>query len=482
MSNQSNEQENRAMEFLNASPIHKQALTSCMVCGLTTLPFLEYLTVQAGMQTSGATVRRVLKSLSRAAAGYPALLVEYSIKIEGRSGAGLSVYVPTPFSRELLRGLGIQLPEVNTPALRGHRYIQLEVYLHSLQSGAEVEVEKVIPYDNKRRNIRVDVLATYTRELELPGHIEEDQYFFEAEQELLQSNAKRAFEKMRNWQDYGLPGEYPNIVIVFNVPRKKLERTIALWRDALQILNEEPTFQISYILLNDLLDLPLRDAVKEYGVNLDPDVNEPDEEREEYPLSPFVRQLRTYQPDPHLLENFEVALDDMQLMPLPAGRVDAFFALMRSIHQASDLRENGDIYQYSLLPVGSLYFLHHYLTLPENQNLYMELRTAIQWMQSRGNLGVTLLKEISAQILWDVFLAHHGFARGGRLQVNYLIADPLDPKKSFGVRVVYHKDRPGSMEQHPDDAALEWVLNALFTYSDLLGLGRLPWRKKAKVG
>lgn len=481
MSSQWNEQEKQALEFLDTSPLHKQALTSCKVCGLTTLPFLEHLSRQVGIPGSRATIRRALKSLAATGAGYPALLDEYSIKIEGRSGAGTFTYIPTAFGRRLLTGLGIDLPEVNTPALRGHRYIQLEIYLHALKAGAEVEMEKVLPYNNGRRNVRVDVLAAITRELGIRGHYEEDRYLFEAEQVLPSSNATRALEKVRNWQAYGLPGEYPKIVIVFNVPTKNLERTMNIWREALQSLEEELTFRVCSITLNQLLELPLRDAVREFGVALDPEYGMGGQDEADV-LSPFARQVRAYQPDMDLELDFQAVLEQWRDADTPARRVAAFFALMRCIHQASDLSESGDAFLYNQLPIESLGLLYRYLTLEENQSLYDDLRQAIHWMQGR-NLGVTLLREVNTQVIWDVFLAHHGFARGGKLQVAYEIADHLEKFVSFGAVVFYHGSKySGSQDTHPDDAALAWVLTALFVYAEPLGLGRLPWKKKPKGG
>lgn len=478
-----NDKEMHAIAFLEKKPLHMLALESSLLCNLTSYPHLLLLCEKRGLSTNHNTLRNTLKSLTKPTKAFAPLLREILMRIQGRSGSATSVYTLTDFGRSVMNCKGFRTPEAQDVASLAHRYIQLEVYTHASKSSAEIEVEKVIPYENGHRNIRVDVLAAFTKNLDLPGYVEKEEYFFEAEQELLPSNAKRAVEKVRNWQDYGLPGEYPDIVIVFNVPKKRLDRTISLWRTALQTLNEEPTFQIRYILLSNLLELPLRDALREYGVHLLPEMKEQKEESEEWQLSPFVRQLRVYQPSEDTLETFEIALDDWRVARLPAQRLESFFALMRCIHQASDLRESSETFQYNLLPVESLWLLHQYLTLLENKPLYEELRMAIHWMQSRSNLGVTMLKEVSSQILWDVFLAYHGFARGGRLQVHYEIADHLDPKKTFGAKVTYHTSNvSGSQLRHPSDIALEWVLNALFTYSDVLDLGRLPWKKKPKGG
>lgn len=476
-----NVKEMRALSFLDNKPIHMMALESSLLCNLTSYALLLLLCEKKNLSTNHNTLRGALKFLSKPAKEFGPLLREIPMRIQGRSGSSIIVYTMTDFGRSTMKLKGFMTPESQDLTSLAHRYIQMEVYIHALKSGAYVEIEKVLPYDNQHKNIRVDILASFASDMDPDKYPTGEEYLFEAEQELLPSNSKRAITKVNNWQAYGLTVEHPKIVIVFNIPTKKLARTLNIWREALQTLGNKMTFQISYILLNDLLDLPIRDAVREYSVTFPP-VDETEKPKLE-DVSKFAHQVRSYQPDFKLELDFYVALMEWRESYTDVDRVEAFFALMRCIHQASDITENSPVFLYNILPIDSLGLLYRYLTLEENQTLYDDLRQAIQWVQGRGNMGVTMLREINTQIIWDVFLAHHHFARGGKLKVSYEIADYTEKIKSFGVLVFYNENKSSLSsvkDSHPDDVALEWVLTALFTYSEILGLGSFPWKKKSK--
>lgn len=196
-----NNKEAQAVAFLEKKPIHVLALASSITCNLTSYTLLQLLCEKQDLSTNHNTLRGTLKSLTKPTKEFGPLLRELSMRIQGRSGSSITVYTLTDFGRSVMGMKGFSTPEPQDSAGMAHRYIQLETYIHALKSGADVEVEKVLAYDNGRRNIRVDVLATFTKNLDLPGYFEMDEYFFEAEQELLPSNAKRAIEKVRNWQD-----------------------------------------------------------------------------------------------------------------------------------------------------------------------------------------------------------------------------------------------------------------------------------------
>jgi hypothetical protein len=470
-----------AVAFLKNHPLAELAMQSCQQCGMTYLPLLQQLSHKQGVKHGAASLRRALKELTAPASGIPPMLLETSLRILGRSGAPTVTYTPTEFGRQVLAHLKIECPNPHNEAARKHLYIQMELMTRALQAGWTPEVEKHLATvcDDVQQNIRVDVF------IKRPG---EPTLYLEAEQELTANNISRAEEKFEHWQSYVRHFDADaHLHIVFNVARERLGGTLQLWRRALTQLasNERVLFQVSYALLADLMDIPLGQAILERFTALTPlERLKSDDENETVieDISPFARQVRAYQPHRDLDMAFEAALHEWREAYTAAGRVEAFFALLRCIHQASDLRESGEVFRYNLLPIRSLALLYRYLTLPENQSLYDDLRQAIQWVQGR-NLGVTLLRELHTQIIWDVFLAHHDFARGGKLQVSYEIADHMEKFKGFGVLVSYNSSRQSGVENsHPDDAALAWVLTALFTYSEILGLGRLPWKKKPKGG
>jgi hypothetical protein len=468
----------RAASFLKNDPLAELALHSCGQCGMTYLPLLQQLSRQQGLKHGAASLRRTLKELTLPVSGVPPMLQDASLRVFGRSGAPTAVFIPTEFGRQVLEHLNIKCPNPHNEAARRHLYIQMELVTRALQVGWTSKVEKHLAtvYADYQQNIRIDVF------IEPPG---EHPIYLEAEQELSANNFSRAEEKFEHWQNYAhFHDADAHFRIVFNVPRNRLGNTLHLWRKALTQL-DDTKFQVSYALLADLMDIPLDEAIMERFSTLSPleqvDSDNGDESAGE-PLSKFAIQVQNYSLESPELDEWNALIIDLEMAEYYWEKLPAFLALMRFIYGHADLKEDGEGYQYNVLPVKALHMIHRYLTHPDNQSMYEELKLAIRWAQGRSGMGVTMLKHVYTSILWDVVLAHHGFARGGQLKVDYEVPDHMRTHSQFGVAVEYKSKDYKRGEVSEDEAALAWVLNALFLYAEPLGLGRLPWKKKPKGG
>ncbi len=435
-------------------------------CGLTHAPLVQQHSAMSGHKAGMTTIRKELRSLSLPHKGIPALLQEIPLRIEGKSGSATATYLCTEFGRQVLENMQVKVMHPHNQITRGHQFIQLELVTRARLAGWTPRVEHPLPYG--KRAIRIDVLVE---------RADASALYLEAEQELTANNACRADEKLDHWQRFGAEQEeMPQFWIVFNAPRKTLQQTIQTWRKALARV-EEPNFHVWYCPLSDLADVPLEEALHSRFLPLEP-LKEAEAVTASDPkhLSLLARQVRDYELDWNVWDEYDGLIFNLEQARTPAEKLPAFLALMRFIHAKADLQAGGYGYKYNAPPLMALSLLHKYLTLPDNQPMYEELGQAIRWAQGRGSMGVTMMKQVYTTILWDVFLAHHGFAREGQLKVDYKIADHLTPHQQSGVQVTCD-EHARHEHKSKDEAALEWTLNALFLYAEPLGLGRLPWRK-----
>jgi hypothetical protein len=155
-----------------------------------------------------------------------------------------------------------------------------------------------------------------------------------------------------------------------------------------------------------------------------------------------------------------------------------FFDLMHFIHQASYGRDS-DTFKKSKLPEKSLWLLRRYLNLPENQGMYEKLKQALIWVQSRGSMGLIMLRNTICSILWNTFLKHHKLAMGGNLQVTLETPDYLNFNSSFEVKVRFWETVEDT-KRNEYCIALAWVMTAFFWYPEILETGTQPWEKKSK--
>ena len=168
----------------------------------------------------------------------------------------------------------------------------------------------------------------------------------------------------------------------------------------------------------------------------------------------------------------------------PEEELMTFFKLAWFIYDASYYRDSSSV-NYAVLPHASVWLLRHYLELPANQAMLAELKQALNWMQKRsGQMGMIMFRNYMTSIIWDVFLRHHGFSRGGGLSVMFYIPDFQDIRSDFWVKVSYsdfHMGKGvGDEYTRHFCVAVSWMLTGLFSYSEELGLGQRPWKKIEK--
>ena len=127
--------------------------------------------------------------------------------------------------------------------------------------------------------------------------------------------------------------------------------------------------------------------------------------------------------------------------------------------------------------------LRYYLCHPANQAMYAELQESLAWLaKQRGGMGLIMFRDAITRILWDVFLRHHGFSRGGALGMSFQIPDFGDRRSDYYVAIQFvglSLNSPIAWMLDKAAEAISWVLTSLFIYSEELGLGKRPWRAAA---
>ena len=460
------EDERRVLESLKKEgTLRELTLRTCRYCGMTnqTLALLE-----CGADAEVRAIRATLVWLAKPLKSLPALLQAVPMRVASRNGRPQQAYLLTEFGRKILRLLEPPvIARVNKPKdekdLR-HRFMQLDILTRALQNGWwQVEVEKVIPYDGGE--IRCDVT------LHRPG----GKLYIEIEQELTRDNIERARAKFRNWQAYAISKNFvPDLVFIFNLPDTKIGPTLAIWQEALSCVSEADSFSLDarYLLIGALEGRTFDAALQSHGVWLDPiRPTEPDGA-----ASNALGQSAALPAANELLPQFDIRAGAYFEAQHTADRMKAFFELMLCIHDASYGRDS-DTFKYSKLPVKSLWLLLRYLNLPQNQAMYTELKLALVWMQSKGNMGLIMLRNILCGILWDTFLKHHHLAMGGNLRVTLDVPDYTNHNSTFEVKVLFW-DTAEDMKRDEYGRALAWVMTAFLWYPHIFGTGTQPWRKK----
>jgi len=465
------EDERRALEALKKEGVlRERTLRTCRYCGITNqaLALLE-----CGEDVEARAIRSTFEWFCKSSKKFPALLEAVPMRMASRNGRPQQAYLLTEFGRKVLRLLEPPvIARVNKPKdeqdLR-HRFMQLDVLTRALQNGWwQLEVEKVIPYDGGE--IRCDVTL----------HRPEGKLYIEIEQELTRGNIERARAKFRNWQAYAISRNFvPDLLFVFNLPEAKLESTLALWQEALGSVSEghDLALDVRYILAGTLEGRTFDTALQSYGVWLDPILQA---DKGSGAASEALGQSAAPRNVPpaasELLPEFERRLGIYSDVRHSADSMNAFLEIMVCIHEAS-YGHGSDTFKKSRLPVKSLWLLKHYLTLPQNQAMYEDLKQALVWLKSRGSMGLIIMRDILCGILWDTFMKQHQLAMGGNLRVTLDVPDYTNNNSTFAVRVMFW-DTVEDTKSKDYCKALSWVLTAFLWYPEYLETGTQPWKKK----
>ena len=463
------EQEKRALDALKKDgTLRERALITCKYCGMTNQPLVL---LECGEYLDQRLIRATLEWLSKPTANFPAMLEGKPMRLASRNGRPKKAYLLTEFGKNVLSLLEppiiarVHKPRDEKDLL--HRFAQLNILILALQNGWEAEMEKIIPY--KGGEVRCDVLLHRSNDSDI---------YIEIEQELTRNNLERAREKFRNWQAYALSKNIiPNMVFVFNLPDAKLGPTLTSWQEALGCVSETDDFalDVRYILAKALEGRDLDEALESFSVWMEP-ITEMDAgygaaaEALSQSAAPEV-----WLPDAHeLLPQFEHLVDQYA----ETEDTEDFFELMHFIHKAS-YGYGSDTFKKSRLPVKSLWLLRHYLSLPQNQGMYEELKQALIWLKSRGSMGLIIMRDTLCGIFWDTFLKRHELAMGGNLRVSLDVPDYINRNSTFEVKVTFWEEKDDSKSDEYCKA-LSWVLTAFLWYPEILGTGTQPWKKKGK--
>jgi hypothetical protein len=462
--------EKRALDALKKEgTLRERTLSTCKYCGVTnqTLVLLD-----CGKDVEPRLIRATLNWLSKPTTNFPAMLEGKPMRLASRNGRPQLAYLLTEFGKKVLSLLETPIiARMNKPKDEkdlNHRFAQLNLLTRARQNGWQAEVEKVIPYATGKE-VRCDVLI---------HRPDDSDIYIEIEQELTRNNIERAREKFRNWQAYALSNNFvPDLMFVFNLPDAKLAHTLNSWQEALGGVSEADDFSLDvrYILAGALEGRPLDIALESYSLWMEPitqidEVNGAASEALSQTAAPEV-----WLPDAsELLPEFEHLVDQYS----NTDDTQDFFELMRYIHEASYGR-GSDTFKKSRLPVKSLWLLRRYLSLPQNQVMYEELKQAMIWVKSRSSMGLIMMRDTLCGILWDTFLKRHELAMGGALRVTLDVPDYVNHNSSFEVKVMF-LDTADEMKRDEYCNALAWIMTAFLWYPEILETGIQPWKKKNK--
>ncbi len=459
----------RALDALNHVELRARVLTSCKDCGMTTQELAEL-----ESREEYRSVYSALEWLVSPSRGLLPFLNSVPMRMIDREGRPPKAYLLTDFGAQAMRLLD---PHTSTHALElsdvnawQHRFVQAQIYTMSRKMNWKANLEKVISFDQGKRNIRCDVL------LQLP----DARLHVEVEQELPRNNLWRAVEKFEHWREYAKSQkEKIDMLFVFNLPRDAAQSTVQNWLEVLGRVEVggKLNCRISYITVAELNEKDLSAAIdlaipmkaievkKTETSTLVPIVQKPANAIPVYAQRFFVDYMN--------------CVRELQQAKHSQDQLMSFFNLSLFIYEAS-YQKDSDSVKYAALPRASVWMLRHYLELPANQAMLTELKKALDWMQKRGSqMGLIMFRNYMTSIIWDIFLRHHGFSRGGALNVMFYIPDFQDIRSDFWVKIDYSEYRGGLGlgEYRTRDfcAAISWMLTGLFSYSEELGLGQRPW-------
>jgi hypothetical protein len=380
-----------------------------------------------------------------------------------KNGRPEKPYALTALGARTLSEMGHK--EVVRPVLDGpldvaHRFCMALV---GSQSDNPVQIEKVIPYAPDHY-VRTDVYVPLG---------EESARLLEIEQALDSNHKSRATAKLRQYGELFAThpsGIIPEVMIVFNLPKPALLKTLKVWQSALQDVGELP-LTVYYSTLSEFLSTPsfadwssferLTPSEKKRHARSEP--AEADEElldenpRNEVPMAELVGQIQV---------DIPIKLNDEAPM-----RLYHFGALALAIHQL-DFGEDGQTALYAAHPVNSLGCLREFLHSSSQCHLLDLIKREMKIFRKQN--GVTMLRHASTRLAW-AFLHYFGFGRGGPLTL--FVRVPEMGENTSEIRfelLLIQKTNNDSLKppemQEKSMQAISWLLSALIIYPEELGL------------
>lgn len=470
-SRKQNEMVQRVLGGLQANSRRRDALLSCQQLGITT---------QAHAALVGGVGYREMDTplgwLLHPGADIQPLVQQLSLNLEGQNGRPPKAYLLTEFGATVLSQLDPEKP-VHAPNLRDmadlhHRFCQLQLLTQARQAGMNAEVEYVLTYPGG--SLRADLALNPEGSNPL---------FLEVEAGLARSHLHRAEEKLEREQMLALSENAPQplrVVLVFNLRERDAQDTISKWCEArarCEAAQGRLRYDLRFVLIGQL-DGNLAEALGN-APTLEPLVVETAPEPPPAAAVSNAPELPPAWVQPHLRGYLE-QLRAFWAATHPQHRFNEFFQLMRAIYGASYYPDSATTL-YAAHPRESLWLLKHYLNLPANKPLLDELKESLGWVQKRSSqLGLIMFRDVMSRVIWDVFMRHHGFSRGGALGIIFQIPEFQDIRSDYWVEVRLMNSRGLVISEWRFNEmrdGLGWVLSSLFIYSEELGLGKRLWRQ-----
>lgn len=438
---------------------------------------------------------KALNQLTHPVGDTPPALRAARFAPKGKAGQPRKVFLLTEAGASALRKLGGDQKLVRPSRLEAHVEIEaacmmMDVYTEAYKARFPASVEHLLRFGDGHNAIRADVLVTLGRQ----------KVIFECEQSADRSSLPRLVDKLLHlvhfFESPEAKGISKQVRLIFNIHPSDTS-TLAIWQEALghiaQSLQRALPFELHWQRMTEFLANPEWQTVKRFQ-RMQVVVAEPIE-----PSNIGDELLSTLRQQGHedlkemgivlsvLHRQQQETFEAYQRTQDHRERSHRFFDLMLQIYEASHGRYS-PTETYSAFPVESLYLLRRYLHAHQNKELFEELKTALDWAHQHDQ-GVVRFRNAMTRVIWDVFLRHQGFGRGGPLRVAFLVPDFGDSRSDFYVHVwvaerkMFRRQRLPRFDynkQEPEEEALAWVLEALVLYAYELGLGEHPWRTARK--
>ncbi len=459
----------------------------------------DALQLRAATGLSRDRLATALDKLNQAAPGLPPILSVYAHKVvrPGGRGAPPRVFVLGETGAALLRQLGhaaAHACRLQDPAAIAHALAILDVYLLAQQARLTVAIEARLPAAETIPYILPDALVT------LPDGTPA---VLEIEQLLTPQHIARAIESVQHklafYKSPAGRAVSPVLRTLYNLPAgPDYDRTLKVWRQALRAVQQRNggtlPFRFLAAPLNAFKAAP--DWSEPPTVTYSTDLRAPPSPTPTpsgsslaTPNSPLAsrppKALRRYTTHESALllnalwQNFlDVAAEPIGQFPRPDV---ALFEVAGIIYAASHDRFLSPL-ERAAYPRASLYLFDQYL------RLHAPLRELLSHQIPRGAQVIrwnTIAITHRMQVVCARFLQYHGFSDRGPLLVRATSADyAAQEPQCFQVRVTIQEPEllllgdgvlPDRQMVRTAEAALAWVLTALFLYAEDLGLPQLPF-------
>jgi hypothetical protein len=372
----------------------------------------------------------------------------------GKSGRSEKPYALTPYGASTLKQLGYQdaaCLKLDGPLDVSHRFASALVASQDYPG----KIEHVVRYAPDRF-IRADVSV-----ISVNGPC-----LIEIEQELDYNNRYRAVEKLAAYAELFAserPGALPILLIVFNLPASRLQKTLNIWQMALRDVGEL-AFSIHYTTLENFIENPnygwdwedtyeqLKPSEKKRKVD--------DTKNSEITLEGFCSPFDLYQHGLDVLDKWQFEIDE------GAGEYLGLLSNLASGFYNLDFNpQNGQTALYGTKPVNSIGCLRAFLHDPRHAPLLSLMKNQVA--RFRKQSGVTTQMIVGVEMAW-AFLGAFGLSVGGPLTV--VLNTPLiGSNEQFKFKVLL--ENSGKLKGVQDNqAAIVWLLSTFIYFPRELGL------------